>query len=170
MADAADSKSVGATHVGSSPTFGTSTARTALTSHTSGGCVTTPNIEGVESVEDTTFGGWRACDVCGEPIARIDEAVLALRAQALAERRAAVLEAAQASTEGAPGRAPGLVAWDWGHAECLGAMELTYVIAGPRFDTMPKLVARTLQLLDEPWFLETAWEDAARRFYRIPFE
>ena len=30
--------------------------------------------------------------------------------------------------------------------------------------------ARTLQLLDEPWFLETAWEDTVRRFYQVPFE
>ena len=115
--------------------------------------------------EDTTFGGWRACDICGEPIASIEETALALRAEAMAER-AAALEAATA--EGKP--APGLVAWDWGHAGCFGAMELTYAIPGPRLDTMPKLVARTLQLLDEPWFLDTAWEDAVRRFYRIPFE
>ena len=152
MADAADSKSVGATHVGSSPTFGT----------------TTPGIArlggGVVTSEDTTFGGWRACDVCGEPIAAIEEASLALRAEALAERRTAVLDAAP----GAP--APGLVAWDWGHTVCFSAMALTYAIPGLRFDSMPKLVARTLQLLDEDWFLETAWEDAVRRFYRVPFD
>ena len=116
------------------------------------------------TTDDAAFGGWRACDVCGEPIATIEESALVLRADMLHERRAAL-----ATPEAGPAEPPGLVAWDWGHAECLGAMELTYVIAGPRFDTMPKLVARTLQLLDEPWFLETAWEDAARRFYRIPF-
>ena len=122
-----------------------------------------------DSTEDAAFGGWRACDVCGERIARIEDAALVVRTEALAERRAALLEAAEAAGRPA-GRAPGLVAWDWGHTECFGAMELAYIIAGTRFDTMPKLVARTLQLLDEPWFLETAWEDATRRFYRVPFD
>ncbi len=119
---------------------------------------------GPPSGEDTSFGGWRSCDVCGEAIAHIEDAALGLRAAPLAERRAAAREAS------ADSRPLGLVAWDWGHVECMGAMELTYVIPGPRLDSMPKLVARTLQLLDEEWFLETAWEDAVRRFYRVPFE
>ena len=114
--------------------------------------------------EDTSFGGWRACDVCGERIETIEEAGLGLRADPLAARRSEVLEMASG------GRTPGLVAWDWGHTVCLEAMDLSYLIHGPRIDTMPKLVARTLQLLDEDWFLDTAWEDAVRRFYQVPFD
>ena len=41
---------------------------------------------------------------------------------------------------------------------------------GERIDSWPKALARTLELLDADWFLETAWEDAVRRFYDIPFE
>ena len=114
--------------------------------------------------DDAAFGGWRACDVCGESIATIDEAVLVLRADLLEERRATLAEAAPGAA------APGLVPWDWGHRDCFAALAPLYVIEGPRLDTLPRMMARTLQLLDEAWFLETAWEDAVRRFYRIPFE
>ena len=112
------------------------------------------------NAEDPSFGGWRACDVCGEAIATIDEAVLALRAALLEERRAVAVDGAE----------PGLVPWDWGHRDCFTPLGLRYVIDGSRLDTLPRMMARTLQLLDEEWFLETAWEDAVRRFYRIPFE
>ena len=111
--------------------------------------------------EDCSFGGWRACDVCGEAIAAIDDAVLVLREQLFAERR---------TTLEADGRPPGPVAWDWGHRDCFTPLGLRYVIDGPRLDSLPQMMARTLQLLDEEWFRETAWEDAVRRFYRIPFE
>lgn len=111
--------------------------------------------------EDSSFGGWRACDVCGEPIAAIGDGALALRTELLDERRAVVA---------ADGSAPGLVPWDWGHRECFSALALRYVIDGPQLDTLPRMMARTLQLLGEEWFLETAWEDAVRRFYRVPFE
>ncbi len=112
--------------------------------------------------EDVSFGGWRACDVCGEPIASIKETALVLRTAVFQERRAA----AQDLPCGA--EPPGLVPWDWGHRSCFDALDPMYVIDGPRMATMPHLLARTLQLLDEDWFLETAWEDAVRRFYRVP--
>ncbi len=114
---------------------------------------------------DTSFGGWRACDVCGEPIGTTAEAALALRGPLFEERRANL---ANPSPEKAPD--PGLVPWDWGHRECVDAMEPMHVVPGDQMDTLPRMMARTLQLLDEPWFLETAWEDAVRRFYRIPLE
>ncbi|MEI6137110.1 MAG: hypothetical protein WCQ48_06810 [Chloroflexota bacterium] len=110
--------------------------------------------------DDTSFGGWRACDVCGESIGTIEEAALALRASLLEERRAA---SATVNPEG-------YVPWDWGHRPCLDALAPLHVIEGPRMNTLPRMMARTLQLLDEEWFGETAWEDAVRRFYRIPFE
>jgi hypothetical protein len=113
--------------------------------------------------DDTSFGGWRSCDVCGEPIASIQDAALVLRTALFEERRAA-LETA----EGNGGDQPGLVPWDWGHRTCFDALEPMYMVEGPRMDTLPRMMARTLQLLDEPWFLETAWEDAVRRFYRVP--
>ena len=116
------------------------------------------------ATNDATFGGWRACDVCGEAIAGIDEAALALRADLLAERRAALQQ------PDPPETASGLVPWDWGHRACLDALALHHVIPGAQLDTLPRMMARTLQLLDEPWFGETAWEDAVRRFYVIPFE
>ena len=114
---------------------------------------------------DASFGGWRACDVCGEPIARTSDAALVLRAPLFEERRAAMADPA-------PDKTPdlGLVPWDWGHRECVAPLEPMHLIEGDRMDTMPRMMARTLQLLDEPWFLETAWEDAVRRFYRIPAE
>lgn len=167
MADAVDSKSIGATHVGSSPTFGTNTPLASRGgSHESdwhrserGDTVTAP------SSEDVTFGGWRACDVCGEPIATIEEGALVLRTSNLDERRAAV-----AALDAAASEPTGLAPWDWGHGSCFGALNPFYVIDGPRMDTLPRMMARTLQLLDKDWFLETAWEDAVRRFYRVPFE
>ena len=114
----------------------------------------------LDASQDTSFGGWRACDVCGEPIATIEEAALALRATLLEERRATP---ATINPEG-------LVPWDWGHRTCVEPLAPLYVIEGARLDTLPRMMARTLQLLDEEWFAETAWEDAVRRFYRIPFE
>ena len=116
-----------------------------------------------EPHDDVSFGGWRACDVCGEPIASTSDAALVLRAPLFEERRAAL---ANPAPEQAPD--PGLVPWDWGHRECVDALEPMYLVEGADMDTMPRMMARTLQLLDEPWFLETAWEDAVRRFYRIP--
>lgn len=118
-----------------------------------------------ESHDDPSFGGWRACDVCGEPIASTSEAALVLRAPLFEERRAALLAPD-------PAKAPdlGLVPWDWGHRECVDALEPKYLVEGARMDTLPRMMARTLQLMDEPWFLDTAWEDAVRRFYRIPTE
>ena len=117
------------------------------------------------TTDDAAFGGWRACDVCGEPIATIEEAALVLRAETLEERRAAL-----AAPDADPADPPGLVPWDWGHLACFEALPPVYVIDGLRMDTLPRIMARTLQLLDEPWFIETAWEDAVRRFYRVPFE
>ena len=112
------------------------------------------------AADDVSFGGWHACDVCGEPIATIEEAALAVRAALLEERRAS------------PGsiNPQGLVPWDWGHRACLEPLAPLHLIEGPRMDTLPRMMARTLQLMDEAWFAETAWEDAVRRFYRIPFE
>ena len=112
------------------------------------------------AADDVSFGGWRACDVCGEPIATIEEAALAVRAALLEERRAT------------PGsiNPQVLVPWDWGHRACLEPLAPLHLIEGPRMDTLPRMMARTLQLMDEAWFAETAWEDAVRRFYRIPFE
>ena len=155
MADATDSKSVGATRVGSTPTFGTILDPT----HPEGRPVTT---------EDSSFGGWRACDVCGEPIATIEEGGLVLRAPLMAERRTALDELV--AQEGTSGEIPGLVPWDWGHLVCFEALEPLHTIEGPQMDTLPRMMARTLQLMDEAWFAETAWEDAVRRFYQIPFE
>lgn len=115
--------------------------------------------------DDTSFGGWRSCDVCGEPIERIDEAALVLRAPLFEERRDAMTQARAEGRE-----PPGLVPWDWGHRVCFDALVPMHVVEGPSMDTLPRMMARTLQLLDEPWFLETAWEDTVRRFYRIPNE
>lgn len=116
-----------------------------------------------EPSDDTSFGGWRSCDVCGEPVARIEDGALVLRSALFEERQAAL---AAALVDG--GDQPGLVPWDWGHRECFDALDPMYVVHGPRMDTLPRMMARTLQLLDEPWFLETAWEDAVRRFYHVP--
>lgn len=140
--------------MGSNPTFGTSTLDLA--------CIGAPMTA---DSDDTSFGGWRSCDVCGEPIAAIEEAALVLRAPLFEERRDAVR---QAQTDG--GEQPGLVPWDWGHRACFDALDPMYVVDGPRMDTLPRMMARTLQLMDEPWFLDTAWEDAVRRFYRVPNE
>ena len=114
--------------------------------------------------EDTSFGGWRACDVCGEPIKAIEDAGLVLRASVMEERRAAAAEAGNGVEE------PGLVPWDWGHLGCFEALAPMHVIPGPSMSTLPRMMARTLQLLDEDWFIDTAWEDAVRRFYHIPYE
>ena len=172
MADAADSKSVGATHVGSTPTFGTNFrlnpgSRGASQHLASNGATnaTCPGDSVTADQSDGAFGGWRACDVCGEPIATIEESALALRADIMQDRRAAL-----AAPKTDPAVPPGLVAWDWGHRACVDALNPLYRIEGPRLDTLPRMMARTLQLFDEEWFLETAWEDAVRRFYRIPFE
>ncbi len=119
-----------------------------------------------DAADDTSFGGWRACDVCGEPIATIEEAALAVR-EALVEERRAVRAAEEQTGTVNP---DGFVQWDWGHRECLDPLVPLHVVPGPRLNTLPRLMARTLELIDEDWFAETAWEDAVRRFYRIPFD
>jgi hypothetical protein len=118
------------------------------------------------------FRGWRGCDACGETIDSPAEAVLALPPEYLLQRRAGIEERdrARAAGETSAHVSDGLVPWDWVHAACLQPRDPEYVIAGDSFDTLPKAMARTLQLLDREWFLETAWEDAIRRFYDVPTE
>jgi len=121
----------------------------------------------------STFRGWRACDACGDqPLRTPADGVLTVAAVVLEERRAALRERAAVAARGEilEGAPPGLVPWDWGHRECFPDRAPEHVIAGDRVDTLPKMVARTLELLDAEWFLETAWEDAVRRFYAIPIE
>lgn len=122
--------------------------------------------------QDWTFGGWRACDECGEAIASPADAGLTVSPEVLEERRAGLAEAARAKAAGeqAPRASSGLVPWNWAHLACIPPRDEEYVVAGDRVDTLPEALARTLELLDRPWFLETAWEDALRRFYPIPFE
>ena len=122
---------------------------------------------------DDTFRGWRACDACGDrPLRTPAEGVLALSAVLLEERRAAFRERQAAAARGdrVEEPPPGLVPWDWGHRECFPDRAPEHVIDGERLDSLPKILARTLELLDADWFLETAWEDAVRRFYDVPFE
>ncbi|MPZ99472.1 MAG: hypothetical protein GEU80_09075 [Dehalococcoidia bacterium] len=121
---------------------------------------------------DTTFGGWRACDACGEAGLRDpSEGALSVAIDQLEERRAELRTQEEAERGGEQaGPLPGLVPWDWGHRDCFPDRQPPYLIEGERMDTLPEMMARTLQLLDEDWFLETAWEDAVRRFYSIPFE
>ena len=123
-------------------------------------------------MEDTSFGGWRACDECGEVIASPADAVLTVPPELLEERRASLAEyqRAKAAGEDAPRASSGLIPWNWCHRDCLLPRPDEYVVAGDAFDTLPKAMARTLQLMDREWFAETAWEDAIRRFYVIPFE
>lgn len=118
------------------------------------------------------FRGWRACDACGEEVASPADAVLTLPPETLIERRTGIeeRERARAAGETPPHAAEGLVPWEWVHTACLQPRDAGYVIAGDAFDTLSKAMARTLQLLDREWFLETAWEDAIRRFYEIPTE
>jgi hypothetical protein len=123
--------------------------------------------------ESPPFRGWRACDACGDlPLRSPGEGVLTVAPELIEERRAELGErqAAAARGERVEGAPPGLVPWDWGHRECFPGRPEEYVIAGERMDTLPEMMARTLQLLDADWFLETAWEDAVRRFYDVPFE
>ncbi|MEX2373541.1 MAG: hypothetical protein WD800_07035 [Dehalococcoidia bacterium] len=116
------------------------------------------------------FGGWRGCDACGEAIAAPSDAVLAVAPEVIEERRAGIQERdrARAAGEDVPHVSTGLVPWDWVHRACAQPRPDEYVVAGDRIDTLPKAMARTLELLDREWFLETAWEDAIRRFYEIP--
>jgi len=121
---------------------------------------------------DTEFGGWRACDACGEAIASPDEAALTVPPELIEERRAGIAERARALAAGeeAARASTGLIPWDWGHRACFPPRDEAYFVAGARIATMPGILAETLALMDREWFMETAWEDAVRRFYRIPFE
>lgn len=118
------------------------------------------------------FRGWRACDACGEEIAAPGDAVLTLAPEYLQQRRAGLAEQerARAAGETAGHVSSGLVPWDWVHRDCMQPRPEEYVIAGDRFDTLRGAMARTLEAMDREWFMETAWEDAIRRFYDIPFE
>lgn len=124
------------------------------------------------SAPDSQFAGWRACDACGEEVASPADAVLSVAPDYLEERRAGLEEQARARAAGesVPHVSTGLVPWDWVHRDCLQPRAEEYVIAGDRFDTLPKALARTLEIMDREWFMETAWEDAIRRFYDIPFD
>lgn len=119
------------------------------------------------------FQGWRACDACGDrPLASPAEGVLTASAELIAERREVFRARQDAAAEGEPVEdgPPGLVPWDWGHRECFPGRAPEYVIVGDRMDSLARMMARTLELFDADWFLETAWEDAVRRFYAIPIE
>lgn len=120
----------------------------------------------------TEFGGWRACDACGEAIASPSEAALTVPPELIEERRAGIAERARAlaAGEAPPRTSTGLVPWDWGHRACFPPRAPEFFVDGEAISTMPGILARTLALMDREWFLETAWEDAVRRFYRIPFE
>ena len=118
------------------------------------------------------ISGWRACDACGERIEATVDALLTVAPERLEERRTGLAEQerARAAGETVPHVSTGLVPWDWIHEACLQPRPPEYRIAGDRFDTLAQAMARTLELLEQEWFLETAWEDAIRRFYSIPFE
>lgn len=119
------------------------------------------------------FQGWRACDACGDrPLQTAAEGVLTVSADLIEERRAAFRARQETAARGEPvdDDPPGLAPWDWGHRECFPGRTPEYVVDGDRMDTLAKLMARTLELFDADWFLETAWEDAVRRFYAIPIE
>ena len=118
------------------------------------------------------FRGWRACDGCGEVITSPSDAVLTVAPEYLRDRQAGIDERvrAQAAGETPPHVSTGLVPWDWVHRMCMQPREVQYVVEGHRFDTLPKALARTLELMDRKWFMDTAWEDAIRRFYEIPTE
>jgi len=119
------------------------------------------------------FQGWRACDACGDQPLRVpEEGVLTVSAGLIEERRGAFAERRDAAARGDPvdDSPPGLVPWDWGHRECFPDRAPEYVIDGDRIASLAKMMARTLELFDADWFLETAWEDAVRRFYAILIE
>lgn len=126
-----------------------------------------------EPPEMPAFQGWRACDACGDqPLQSPAEGVLSVSVDLIEERREAFRERQEAAARGeamddAP---PGLVPWDWGHRECFPGRTAEYLIDGDRIDSLSKMMARTLELFDADWFMETAWEDAVRRFYAIPIE
>jgi hypothetical protein len=129
---------------------------------------------GVGEPDDAlTFRGWRACDACSDrPLHSPADGVLTTSPELIEERRAAFRErqAAAARGERVEDAPPPLVAWDWGHRDCFPQRPSEYVVPGDRMDTLPEMMARTLELLEADWFLETGWEDAVRRFYAIPFE
>jgi hypothetical protein len=116
------------------------------------------------------FHGWRACDACGEAIERIEDAVLTVSPDLLEQRRAALAEQARARAAGeeASKADTGLVPWDWGHRDCIPPRPADYVVDGSRVASLEGLTVASFGLLAQPWFVETAWEDAARRFYDLP--
>ncbi len=107
------------------------------------------------------MAGWRACDACGDrPLAAPAEGLLSVPVALVDGRRAAVAAGAEPS--------PALVTWEWGHRECFPGREPPYAVDGAAVDTLPRMMARTLDYLGVDWFLDTAWEDAVRRFYALP--
>jgi hypothetical protein len=115
--------------------------------------------------EAFAMSGWRACDACGElPLASPADGLLSVAISLIEERRA---ELARQEAGADP---PALAAWDWGHRECFPDRDPEHSLPGDAVDTLPKMMARTLDLLGADWFLDTAWEDAVRRFYAIPLD
>jgi hypothetical protein len=113
------------------------------------------------------MAGWRACDACGErPLASPADGLLSVATSLIDDRRAALAAHDAAADDPPPARAM----WDWGHRECFPDRDPEHSLAGDRIDTLPKMMARTLDLLDTDWFADTAWEDAVRRFYAIPID
>ncbi len=120
------------------------------------------------NVEDALrMAGWRACDACGEtPLASPADGLLSVATSLIDERHAALASDDNAADHAAPPHAR----WDWGHRECFPDRDPDHSLLGDRIDTLPKMMARTLDLLGTDWFADTAWEDAVRRFYAIPMD
>lgn len=118
------------------------------------------------------MAGWRACDACGDrPLASPTEGLLSVPADRIDARREAMRRGHATHDTGEPPEEepPPLVAWEWGHRECFPGRQAPYALPGDAVDTLPKIMAGTLELLPLEWFTDTAWEDAVRRFYAIPF-
>lgn len=115
------------------------------------------------------FSGWRACDACGMPLDDLSRAVLSVDAERIETHRRELREQGQSSGgNGDLTQLPDLVPWDWGHVECFPSRDGDYVIPGPGIDTLPKMMAVTVQAMQLDWFAYTVWWDVVRRFYELP--
>jgi len=128
-----------------------------------------------------SFKGWGNCQVCKKPIRDPARAAVGVCYKRLAAYDEALAAWAAESVESVEGVEiitsfeghPELVDWAVTHTACACAgcgseSGCDYWFYCTRFDSLGKVVAWTLHLMEKEWFKATDWEGLVRRLYGLP--